>query len=288
MRRLGLGIALASAVLCVGLHAGPASAGGSALFPARDRYEPGQTATVVGYTGGGQLGWIEDGPFYAYLAVGPAGTEPDNSFAPSGLFLGQLVLQETGRGGYLSLRASVTFPIPSDLVPGQYGFSLCNDPCTTGLGDFIGGSVWVGVDPPQPLVRDWPADDPALAGAPASVALPAPAPTTTVVEPPTTPSVQTTNTTVSQPPAPDVEPQPSATARPRSAGAATPFPWLPIGVVAVAGVVLGVAAVLRGRRRVDPTAAPANPGILPAQSTGDDEARAPSARVPIGSGVRED
>ena len=48
----------------------PASAGGSHLSPVRDRYEPAEVATLVGYTSGGQLGSLEDGPFYAYLVTG--------------------------------------------------------------------------------------------------------------------------------------------------------------------------------------------------------------------------
>ncbi len=45
----------------------PAGAGGSHLSPVRDRYEVGDVATLVAYTSGGQLGWVQDGPFYAYL-----------------------------------------------------------------------------------------------------------------------------------------------------------------------------------------------------------------------------
>jgi hypothetical protein len=43
-------------------------AGGSWLTPVRDRYEPGEVVTLVGYVGpGGTLGSVEDGPFFAYL-----------------------------------------------------------------------------------------------------------------------------------------------------------------------------------------------------------------------------
>ncbi|MGH9187581.1 MAG: hypothetical protein ACRD0U_17490, partial [Acidimicrobiales bacterium] len=62
-------------VLALGLLAilTPAAAakGGSWLYPLEDRYEPGEVATLDGWTSPGQLGWVEDGPFLAYLRVDP-------------------------------------------------------------------------------------------------------------------------------------------------------------------------------------------------------------------------
>lgn len=141
----------------------PAGAGGSWMAPARDRYEAGEVATVVGYTGGGQLGWIEDGPYEAILE-------------PGRHRLGPAVLQETGRGGWLSLRVAVSFVVP-DVAPGAYDVVLENAE-GGGLGDIISGPLFVGIDPPHPVDRDWPLDDPARSGATAEVPLP-PAPTTT-------------------------------------------------------------------------------------------------------------
>jgi hypothetical protein len=157
------------------LAPGVAHAGGSPFYPGLDRYEPGDQVTFVGYTGGGQLGWIEDGPFYGYLALEPGTAAPAYyNGGAAGPFLrsGPMELHETGRGGWLSLRLAVTFTLPDDLQPGVYSVGYCNDPCTTGLGDLTDGVVAVGVALKVAPVRGWPADDPALVGAPASVAPP--------------------------------------------------------------------------------------------------------------------
>lgn len=257
MRHLRSRVVLGSLVCVIVLGTAPASAGGSWFEPARDRYEPGEAATVVGYTGGGQLGWIEDGPFYAYLTPDPSGGARGGGLLDtSDIPLGLLLLQETGRGGYLSLRAAITFTVPPDLAPGEYGFAICNDPCTTGLGDFIGGSVWVGMDPPSPFDRsDWPADDPARMGAPASVGLPAQAATTSL-SPPTTPLVHpptgwTTYTMVNRPPGTtSAENGPPSEA---DAGNESSFPWLALPVAALLAV-----ALLRRRDRQD---TPPGPGL---------------------------
>lgn len=58
--------------------------------------------------------------------------------------LGVLDLTETGRSGYLRLRASITFALPTDLEPGTYHFDYCNEPCDKRLGDLIGDTVHVG------------------------------------------------------------------------------------------------------------------------------------------------
>jgi hypothetical protein len=61
----------------------PAGAGGADwLYPARDRYEPGQTVTMIGYGGIGRADWRETGPFYAYLRVDAAAAEADSAPGP--------------------------------------------------------------------------------------------------------------------------------------------------------------------------------------------------------------
>lgn len=154
-------MALAAAVFVV--HAlgsvAPASAGGSYLAPVRDRYEPGDVATLIGYTAGGQLGWVQDGPFYAYLVAGDITLWAERRLPTDHVALGPLSIAERGRG----LRVSISFPVPPHLAAGLYTVTYCNDPCTTGLGDLIGGSVAVGVDPAREVQREWSLDDPEIA-----------------------------------------------------------------------------------------------------------------------------
>jgi hypothetical protein len=158
------------AIAAVAAMAAPAAAGGSWLRPVRDRYEPGETATLVGYVGpGGTLGAVEDGPFFAFLRrLGVPLTEPNQlgtaPFTPqaSDLPLGELVVHNTGRPGYLAYRVSIQFRLPSALPAGRYGVIYCNSTCTKGLSDLIGGVVFVGTDPDGPNSREWPRDEPEI------------------------------------------------------------------------------------------------------------------------------
>jgi hypothetical protein len=158
--------ALALVALVVAID--PAAAGGSHVSPVRDRYEPGDTATLVGYVGpGGSLGSVEDGPFFAYLRrLDVPLTVPNElgmaPFTPqaSDLRLGELVVQNTGRPGYLAYRVSLQFRLPSGLPVGRYGVIYCNSTCTKGLSDLIGGVIFVGRDPDGPISREWPPDEP--------------------------------------------------------------------------------------------------------------------------------
>ncbi|HEY6533948.1 MAG TPA: hypothetical protein VIY72_16685 [Acidimicrobiales bacterium] len=163
MRVRGLLVACAIGGAVVLGGAAPASAGGSWFDPVQDSYQPGDEVTLVGFTGGGSQGWVEDGPFHGFLVAGSelAGGLP----GPDGfrLELGQLTLQETGHGGYLFLRASITFTLPADLAPGVYTFDYCNTGCVEKLGDLIGATVHVGVAPAHPIVRSWPFDEPEIA-----------------------------------------------------------------------------------------------------------------------------
>ncbi|NNE73460.1 MAG: hypothetical protein HKN26_07345 [Acidimicrobiales bacterium] len=151
---------LVAFVVTGGMLAAPALAGGSWFDPVRDRYEPGETATMVGYTGGGAYGWVEDGPFSAYIAL----ADPEFGELPSSerIEVGPIDLLETDAQGWLRLRASITFELPDDLLPGMYFMGYCNVDCTRQLGDLIGGNLYIGVDPPAPLTRQWPASEPEL------------------------------------------------------------------------------------------------------------------------------
>jgi hypothetical protein len=82
--------------------ASPAAAGGSWFDTVRDTHQPGDTVTLVGFTGGGSQGWVEDGPFYGYLQAADAtATIVTGPRIP----VGELTVDQTGRGGYLSPRA---------------------------------------------------------------------------------------------------------------------------------------------------------------------------------------
>lgn len=133
----------------------PAVAGGSWLEPERDRYEPGEMATLSGYVGPGQLGWIEDGPFSAWLrtrnAASTGDSWPNAGTHPGDIPLGPLRIEETGQRGYRSLRVSISFTIPAHLAPGAYEVVYCNEGCKTGIGDLIGGTVWVGISRSAPV-----------------------------------------------------------------------------------------------------------------------------------------
>jgi hypothetical protein len=159
------------ALVSVVVVAEPAAAGGSWLSPVGDRYEPGDTATLVGYVGpGGSLGSVEDGPFFAYLRrLDVPLTVPNQlamaPFTPqaSDLRLGELAVENTGRPGYLAYRVSIQFRLPGGLPAGRYGVIYCNSTCTKGLSDLIGGVIFVGRDPDGPIQRTRPPDEPAIA-----------------------------------------------------------------------------------------------------------------------------
>ena len=88
------------AVIASWISAPVASAGGSTFESDRERYEPGDDVTLVGDTGGGAYGWIEDGPFFGYLErLGP----DDLPIEGSRLHVGQMEVTETGKGGWQTL-----------------------------------------------------------------------------------------------------------------------------------------------------------------------------------------
>lgn len=69
-----------------------------------------------------QLGWVDDGPFHAYLA--------DSLEVPAheGISLGELVLDEETAN---SVRVTIEFVVP-EVPPGEYAAVYCNEPCTKG------------------------------------------------------------------------------------------------------------------------------------------------------------
>jgi hypothetical protein len=132
------------ALAAVVVVAEPAAAGGSWLSPVRDRYEPGETATLVGYVGpGGTLGTVEDGPFFAYLRRldAPLTVPNDLAMAPfapqaSDLRLGELAVQNTGR------------PVPR--VPRQHPVPVAKRPASRSLrSDLLQRDVHEGTQRPD-------------------------------------------------------------------------------------------------------------------------------------------
>jgi hypothetical protein len=213
--------ALGGVLAFVGALAGaaPARAGGSWLDPVADRYDAGDVATLVGYVGRGPLGWVDDGPFFAYLRAGDVGSLAQPGFSDQGLPVGRLEVDPLGGPDASVLRVSLALRLPSTLPPGSYGVAYCNDPCTTGLGDLVGGRLSVGVDPPTPFVRAWPPDEPevadlapdALLAEPGFVATAeqvrtgtVPAPTTVAPAPPQPPTPAPVPTVAPVPTAPTV------------------------------------------------------------------------------------
>jgi hypothetical protein len=180
VRRFAILAALAGSAFW--LTATPASAGGSWLNPVQDRYEPGDTASFVGYVSTiGSLGTVDDGPFFGYLrrfAERPSapGAWSMAPFTPAAtdLPIGELLVVPAGGGGLGMYRVSVEFEIPNDLPAGHYGLNYCNASCTKGLTDLVGGQVFIGIEPRYPLSRSWPLDELAIADAPDNALLTGP------------------------------------------------------------------------------------------------------------------
>ncbi|HEX6424285.1 MAG TPA: hypothetical protein VFZ79_12450 [Acidimicrobiales bacterium] len=160
--------------------ASPAGAGGADwMEPARDRYEPGQQVTMIGYGYGLVAGYREvarrEGPFHGYLygPVDDSGEHVGHDPGPGdgnreigpwpGIRVGRVAVEEgVADQVWQGLRVSISFRLPDDLAPGAYWLALCNDGCHAGLGEFADSALHVGVDPPRPVVRHWPLTDPAI------------------------------------------------------------------------------------------------------------------------------
>lgn len=144
------------ACLVLALLAGTALAGGGSwIEPYRESYLPGDSVVMRGKISPGSLGDIEDGPFYAYLRLDPKAVANCDQFPnvhETDLYLGQLEVK--GRPGW-TMEVSITFTLPDDIPDGGYEIVYCNDPCTAGLGDFLGG--WITVKTPRPPAPPRPA-----------------------------------------------------------------------------------------------------------------------------------
>jgi hypothetical protein len=221
---------------------GPAGAGGGHLAPVQERYEPGQQATLVGYTAGP----VPDEPFYAYLRPADDGTVP--ALDDSGRYVGELVVRETAHRGYLRYRVSVTFIVPASLAAGDYEVTYCDDPCTGQfLGDLVPSPVSIGGAPARPVVRIWAPDDPEIAHVAPDAVLVGPGFQTTagaLRAPPTTAAATPPSTTVVTPVA-TVAPEPAADDQQMALG-------LPIALVlaSAAATALVLSRLQRAHRQI--------------------------------------
>jgi len=142
MRRLTLVASIAALTLCPAI----AAAGGGAVWQFEGYHEPGdvvESTTAVAWGHDASLGLPEDGPYLIYLA--PAGDEVATwpSVPEESLLVG---IVEVYEGPYTlpngdnhgPHHAVARFEVP-DVPPGDYQLFHCNDPCTTTLGDIIGG-----------------------------------------------------------------------------------------------------------------------------------------------------
>jgi hypothetical protein len=134
-------------VLLTTLIAVPASAGGSWLEPNDIRVEAGDHLVLGGWVSVGQLGWIEDGPYLAYLTGEEYGLPvEDLSGTPQTdvVLLGSVDISDaTDVGAFVSIE----FNLPESVPAGKYLVAVCNDPCTVGFGDLIGAQLFIGMDP---------------------------------------------------------------------------------------------------------------------------------------------
>jgi hypothetical protein len=231
---------LVGLVLAMGA-AGPAGAGGGHLAPVLDRYEPGSTATMVGYTGTA----VPDEPFYAYLR--PFGDDTPPALDDGGIYVGELVMRQTAHRGYLRLRVSITFDVPAALPPGQYELTYCVDPCTaTFLGDLVPSALSVGVDPPRPVVRMWAPDEPEIANLAPPAVLVGPGFQTTAG------ALRAPPTTVAAPPSvlPPATPAPPAPAPPIEAGDMELVVPIILVLASAAATALVLSVVARAHRQM--------------------------------------
>jgi hypothetical protein len=163
----GLAAGLAVALVVTVAPAAAGAGGGDFMDPARDRYEPGQTVTMIGYGvayADPEATWRHE-PFYGYLRAGdpdPAAPFPGRSGAFPGLRVGTVTVQEVPPDDGRDLRVSIEFSLPDDLPPGMYLVGACTAGCARDLGWFLPSELWVGIDPPYAVVRDWPLTDPAI------------------------------------------------------------------------------------------------------------------------------
>jgi hypothetical protein len=122
---------LVVAIVSLSIAAPQAFAGGSFLTGRRD-VSVGAVVTLRGSFGPGQQARVSEGPWYGYLIVKRPG--PDRR-----LLLGPVEIRRSDRFNWL---ASITFTVPQ-VASGDYLVHVCDLGCHTGVGDLIGGYVFI-------------------------------------------------------------------------------------------------------------------------------------------------
>jgi hypothetical protein len=141
MRRFALTVATVLLVMPIG---SVARAGG-AVWEFEGYHRPGdhvESTTAVQWDHNSMLGTPEDGPFLVYLAPNQLAPQAWPGIPDEALLVGVV---EVRTGPYISdgmsmgpHHAVARFEIP-DVPAGSYQILHCNDPCTTTLGDIVGG-----------------------------------------------------------------------------------------------------------------------------------------------------
>lgn len=275
MRRLVSILPVLAVIAALALSTTPAVAGGSWFDTDRPFYAAGDEVTVVGYTGGGAYGWVDDGPFFAWLTGNSGWTDEPTPVDPAFVhYVGPLTLHE--HPSEHGVRVSITFTLPDDLVEGIYGINYCNAACDEQIGDLIGGTLYVGDQYGEGRAPQWPGWEPLRTGEPMPEGVvvvgttpdplfvpPVPSDdvwwilspessTPTSLAATTTTTVVTTTTTTTEAPTPTAVPTSTTTATGATPATETASDdGLDPEDVAVGGLVVGAAAMVGWRFRRD-------------------------------------
>lgn len=161
MRRTAhLSLRLLLSALVAGLiatTAPQAQAGGSWMRTVRESYSVGETATLVGYVRARHVK-----PRDAFIPAEPSGS--DSAADTEMLPIGQIKFTRTAHSGNLRLRAFLQFVVPETLSPGPY--IIHYDTAEGFVGDLAGGVIYVDMNPPSRIRREWALDEPEIENLP--------------------------------------------------------------------------------------------------------------------------
>jgi hypothetical protein len=139
----------------------PAYAGGSAWWPDKTSYAPGEVAAARGGFGAGccDRGWVDDGPYRVWLVPYGENSLTDLVLPPTAIPVGDLHAEQQQyewQGSTMSRWVATTEFVVPDVPPGPYHLVHCTDPCGKGLGDLMYAFFWVGPAPDFPPAEDTP------------------------------------------------------------------------------------------------------------------------------------